>query len=453
MTPLNARLICDIVNGTLYGEEEVEAYSVITDSRKSEKGALFFALKGEKFDGADFLKELDGKISIAVSTRFETVSYPLIVVEDTLLALQQLSKYYITNIAPPQKVITLTGSVGKTTTKEMTAAVFETQFRTAKTSGNFNNHIGVPLTLLSVKKEDEVLVTEMGMSNKGEISCLAGLVSSDIAMITNIGHSHIENLGSRENIRDAKLEITEGLKKGGTLIVNGEEPLLENINTDARIIRVGLHKGLDVWAENVKVSDTNVEYTLHLFDKTETVELSVLGEHNVMNSLFAITAGYISDIPLEKTKEGLKNYKPVGLRQNIYEKSGVSVIADCYNAGIESMSTSLKLLSSINSSGKRIAILGDMLELGSVSSDAHKLIGEKVYENKIDMLFTYGKEAEQIYKKASSLGTKAFHFDTKDNLADTLKKTMSEGDTLLFKASRGMKFEEIIALVGLENLN
>ncbi len=450
MTPLKARLICEIVKGKLYGNPDIEADKVITDSRKSEKGALFFALKGEKFDGADFLKELDGKISIAVSSRFEEVSYPLIVVEDTLLALQELSKYYIKNISKPEKVIALTGSVGKTTTKEMTAAVFETKFKTAKTSGNFNNHIGVPLTLLSCENDDKVLVTEMGMSNKGEISRLTSLVESDIAMITNIGHSHIENLGSRENIRDAKLEISEGLKKGGTLIINGEEPLLENVKVDGQIIRVGLHRGLEVWAENIEATYTGLKYTLHLFDKTQTVELSVLGEHNVMNSLFALTAGYISDIPLDIMIEGLKNYKPVGLRQNIYEKSGVTVIADCYNAGIESMCASLKLLSTLNSKGKRIAILGDMLELGTISKDAHQLVGQRVAENKIDMLFAFGKEAKAIYEKAKSLSVNALYFETKKELADKLKEIIKEGDTLLFKASRGMKFEEIIALLGLE---
>ncbi|MBQ7897866.1 MAG: UDP-N-acetylmuramoyl-tripeptide--D-alanyl-D-alanine ligase [Clostridia bacterium] len=450
MTELTAGLICEIVGGTLWGDSERVVNRVTTDSRKVEKGDLFVALKGEKFDGADFVKALDGVAGMAISSRYEDVDFPLIVVEDCLSALTELSKYYIENIVHPKIVVSLTGSVGKTTTKEMTSAVLSRKYNTARTSGNFNNHIGVPLTLLSVENCHDALVCEMGMSHKGEISHLAGLVKSDIAMITNIGHSHIENLGSRENIRDAKLEIAEGLKKGGVLIVNGDEPLLDNINIDGRVIRVGLNKGLDIWAEDIVMGQNSLNYTLHLYTEVYEVTLPCTGKHNVVDSLFAVAAGYVAGVDTNEIIKGLLDYKSVGFRQKIYNKSEVTVIADCYNAGIESMTASLSMLSELETKGKKIAVLGDMLELGAVSEGAHAEIGQKVFENKIDLLFTYGTHTNNTHNRASSLGVKSYHFNDKKELSDRLLKVMREGDTVLFKGSRGMKLEDVISLSGLE---
>ncbi len=449
MTELKAGEIALAVGGKLYGDENVLVNTVTTDSRKVTDKALFVALKGERFDGADFLHELDGKVSASISHRFEKVSYPLIVVEDTLEALGKLAKYYVTEKVSPKIRVALTGSVGKTTTKEMTSAVLSEKYNTYRTQGNLNNHIGVPVTLLSLEKEHEALVCEMGMNHKGELSYLTSLIPSDMAIITNIGHSHIENLGSRENIRDAKMEITEGVKHGGTLIVNGDEPLLDNITFDGRIVRVGLKQGLDVWAEDIAMSDTEVEYTLHAFGESDKVILPCTGKHNVVDSLFAVAVGRLEGISLDRIKSGLLNYKSVGLRQKIYEKSGVTVIADCYNAGIESMTAALSMLSELKCEGKRIAVLADMLELGEISPDAHSMIGEKCADGKLDLLLTYGDAAENIHKKASSAGVISYHFDTKEKLARKLSENLSKGDTVLFKGSRGMKLEEIIAMTGL----
>ena len=449
MTELKVGEIALAVGGKLYGDENAIVNTVTTDSRKVTGKALFVALKGEKFDGADFLGELDGKISASISHRFEEVAYPLIVVEDTVEALGKLARYYVSEKASPKLKVSLTGSVGKTTTKEMTSAVLSEKYNTYRTQGNLNNHIGVPLTLLSLESEHEALVCEMGMNHKGELLYLTSLVPSDIAIITNIGHSHIENLGSREGIRDAKLEITKGVKSGGTLIVNGDEPLLDNITFDGRIVRVGLKEGLDVWAEDISMSDTQVEYTLHAFGKSDRVVLPCTGKHNVVDSLFAVATGLLEGISLDSIKSGLLNYKSVGLRQKIYEKSGVTVIADCYNAGIESMSAAISMLSELKCEGKRIAVLADMLELGEISGDAHSLIGEKCAEGKLDLLFTYGENAKNIHKKASSLGVASYHFDTKEALAKSLTENLSTGDTVLFKGSRGMRLEEIIAMAGL----
>lgn len=447
MIPLKASDIRDIVGGTLIGSPDTLATSVITDSRKAEEGAMFVTIKGERADGADYLKSLDGKIAMALSHRYEEVSYPVIVVEDPIAALGILAKHYMENIVHPEKIITLTGSVGKTTTKEMVSAVVERKYKTAHTKGNLNSHIGTPITLLSVTDE-EALVCEMGMSHKGDISYLANMVKSDISIITNIGFAHIENLGSREAIRDVKLEITEGLKKEGTLIVNGDEPLLDGVS--GNVVRVGLKKGLDVYADDIEISDTSVSYTLYAFGKTDRVTLPCNGKHNVVNSLFAVAVGILLGLELDEIKKGLSGYKTVGLRQNIYEKSGVKVIADCYNAGIESMTAALSLLGDIKAEGKKIAVLGDMLELGDVSEKIHKAVGEMTYENKINLLLTFGKRAEDISSVARNLGVETIHFETKKELAEGVKENLEKGDVILFKASRGMEFEEVIALSGLE---
>lgn len=451
MTELSAKQIAEIVGGELFGDGLKIVTGVSTDSRKAGEKDVFVALRGERFDGNDYLADVDGRVGMAISERFENVSYPLIVVKDSLEALTTLAKYYSKNVMSTSVNLSVTGSVGKTTTKEMISSVLATTFKTAYTKGNFNNHIGVPLTLLSVEGDDGALVCEMGMSHKGEIAHLAGLLDSDIAVITNIGHSHIENLGSREGIRDAKLEILVGLKKGGTLIVNGDEPLLDGIDFDGRIIRVGLSESCDLWADNIKMGDSDVAYTLHAFGKTYPITLSCTGRHNVINSLFAVATGLTVGIELSAIQSGLLNYKSVGLRQNIYFKNEVRVIADCYNAGIESMTASIRMLSELKCEGRRIAVLSDMLELGEVSERAHLGVGSTVAEAGIDLLFTVGNHAQFITEKAGAMGIEAQHFTTKEELAQKLKNTLKAGDAVLFKASRSMKLEEVIKLADLEN--
>ncbi len=450
MTELSAKQISEIVGGQLYGDGSVMVSSVCTDSRKAEKRDLFVALKGERFDGNDYLSELDGRVGAAIAQRTAQVSYPIILVKDSLAALTALSEYYAKKIISPDITVSLTGSVGKTTTKEMVSSVLSSTYKTAYTKGNFNNHIGVPLTLLSVEKDDRALVCEMGMNHKGELEHLAGLVDSDVALITNIGHSHIENLGSREGIRDAKLEILTGLKKSGTIIINGDEPLLDNLPFEGRVIRVGLTDKCDVWADGIEMGENSVEYTLHSFGKVSKITLPCTGRHNVVNSLFAIAVGQLAGIGDDRIQEGLLNYTSVGLRQNIYFKNGIRVIADCYNAGIESMTASLRLLSELKCDGRRVAVLSDMLELGEISEQAHRGVGVTVAECNTDMLFTVGNAASYIYEEAISRGTNSKHFDTKQQLAKELRSFLEEGDTVLFKASNSMKLEEVINLADLE---
>lgn len=450
MTELSARQIANIVNGKLYGNGDVKLKTVSTDSRSTDTNTLFVALKGERFDGNDFLEAVDEITGCAIASRFAKVSYPLIVVENTLEALTSLSKYYAKNIMSTDLTVSLTGSVGKTTTKEMVSCVLAQKLPTACTKGNFNNHIGVPLTLLSVEKHHRALVCEMGMNHKGELLHLAGLVDSDVALITNIGHSHIENLGSREGIRNAKLEILAGLKKGGAVVINGDEPLLKDVRFDGRIIRVGYSDSCDIRADRIAVREEGLEYDLHTYGETRRMKLSCAGRHNVINSLFAVAVGILAEMSLDDIQAGLLNYAPTGFRQNIYFKNGIRVIADCYNAGIESMKASLEMMSELSCRGKRVAVLSDMLELGDISEKAHTEVGEAVAACRTDLLFTVGDAAKYIYEKAKTMGTTARHFDDKHRLAEELRVTLKEGDTVLFKASHSMKLEEVISLTGLE---
>lgn len=450
MIELSTKEIAEAVGGRLIGDGDKIVKTVTTDSRKADSESLFVALKGEKFDGNDYLEDVDGVAGVALTQREAKVSYPIVVTDDSLVAFGRLAEYYSKSKTSLKLTVSLTGSVGKTTTKEMISSVLSTVYKTAYTKGNFNNHIGVPITLLSVEEEHEALVCEMGMNHKGELEYLTSMVDSDIALITNIGHSHIENLGSREGIRDAKLEILGGLKKDGTLIVNGDEPLLEAPPFDGRIIRVGTTASCDLWADNVQMNGDGVSYTLHTAEKEVKIRLSCTGRHNVMNSLFAIAVGQLAGIELDSIQVGLLNYKCVGLRQNIYEKNGVRVIADCYNAGIESMFAALTLMSELECKGRRIAVLADMLELGNMSDSAHESVGEKAADCKTDMVLTTGNAARLISRKASSKGTFTQHFDTKEELAAYLKENMQEGDTVLFKASHSMKLEDVISLADLE---
>ncbi|MBQ3075724.1 MAG: UDP-N-acetylmuramoyl-tripeptide--D-alanyl-D-alanine ligase, partial [Clostridia bacterium] len=296
MMTLTLSEIALAVGGELFGNGEKTICGISTDSRKTMPEEIFIALRGEKFDGHDFIQDLWGKCS-AVITEEPAPGFDGVLVPDTLKALGALSAYWKKKVAP-KITVGVTGSVGKTTTKELIASVLKEKYKTHCTAGNFNNHIGVPITLIRIEKGTEAVVCEMGMNHKGELSYLTSLVESDMAIITNIGHSHIENLGSRENIRNAKMEITEGVKRGGVLIVNGDEPLLDDIAFDGRIVRVGLKEGLDVWAEDISMSDTQVEYTLYAFGQKDRVVLPCTGKHNVVDSLFAVAAGCLEGISL-----------------------------------------------------------------------------------------------------------------------------------------------------------
>lgn len=443
----------EFMGGKLYGADpETEFFSISTDSRKISGGELFFALCGERFDAHGFVPEATrlGVCCSAVS-KPQPEGIPHILVDDTRKALGAFAKNYYALF--DSLTVGVTGSVGKTTTKEFIAAVLSEKYRTAKTQGNFNNEIGLPLTLLSFEAPSEALVAEMGMSARGEISRLTRIARPDIAVITNIGSSHLESLGTRENIALAKLEITEGLKDGGTLIMNGDEPLLRNRkNISAKTVFVSLiDRNCDYYAYNIIEGDGIITFDCESpVGKLEKVTIPSLGKHNVYNALCAIAVGREAGLCQKEIRAGLLAFKGCAMRSQIEKRSGVTIIEDCYNASPESMRASLSVLAhTAKKEGRAIAFLGDMRELGANSAKMHFSVGEYAAECGVELLFTFGKGALDIAKGALSAGMSReniISLEDTENVsyaAETLKSKIKKNDVILFKASRALKLERI----------
>lgn len=419
--------------------------SVSTDSRDIPKGCLFIALEGDKFDGHEFCSIAAEKGAAAVMCHKKVnCAIPVIMVKNTAEALLNLAGYYrrtFENLL----VVGLTGSVGKTTTKEMIYAVLSQKYNTLKTEGNLNNEIGMPKTLLRLDRKNEAAVIEMGMSNFGEISKMTCECKPDIGVITNIGVSHIEFLGSREGILKAKLELLEGMQKGSVLILNGDDDKLVTVkNSDYNIILFGINnKNADVIAKDITEEIDSTSFTV-LFNKQEQrITVPTVGIHNVYDALAAFCAGLKADVQPEDIAKGLENYEPSGMRQRIKEVNGIKIIEDCYNASPDSQRAALNVLSK-HQGGKRIAVLGDMLELGEYSREAHTDIGKYTENKNIDILFTFGTQAKYIAESAKDFVEDIRSFTDKNELKKELLAVLCSGDEVLFKASRGMKLEEVI---------
>lgn len=419
---------------------------VSIDSRDVDANTLFFAIKGERFDGHDFVKDVALKgVGAVVCHKEVECSAPVIYVKDTKDALLDLASYYKSTFKD-LTLIALTGSVGKTTTKEMVACVMEQSGETLKTEGNFNNEIGMPRTLFRLSETTKNAVIEMGMDGFGQISVLAKCAKPDCAIITNIGVSHIENLGSREGILKAKLEMLDGLKKGSSLFLNGDNDMLSTVkNDDYNIVFFGIeNKNCDILAEDIKENGLSTEFVAVKGDIRQKITIPTVGIHNVYDALSAFAVGIEYGIAPENIAKGLANYAPSGMRQKIREVNGITVIEDCYNASPDSQKAGLNSLCKI-AKGRKIAVLGDMLEMGSYSETAHRTVGEYAAECSVDMLYTYGDESKYMADSAKKSGLQSvFAFTDKTELTNTLLSEIKTGDTLLFKASRGMKLEEII---------
>ena len=434
------------VNGNIYGNTaDVSFTGVYTDSRKPIKGGLFIALEGERFDGHDFIKNAEADGAAAVLCRKKAdCSLPVIYVDDTKKALLMLSSYYRDLFSIP--VVGLTGSVGKTTTKEMIALVLSARFHTVKTQGNLNNDIGMPLTLFTIDDTSEAAVIEMGMNHKGEISCLTAASKPDIGVITNVGVSHIENLGSRENILAAKLEILDGMKKGSPLILNGDNDLLSGVvNDDYDIIFFGIeNEQCSVKAADICTAEEGMKCNILYEGKKYETLIPALGLHNVYNALAAFTVGVQLGISPEEAAAALRSYVPAGMRQKIVEKKGITFIEDCYNASPDSVKAGINTLMTMRAA-RTVAVLGDMLELGDYSETAHADCGRYAAEKGVNILFTYGKEASYIASAAAEGGLdEVYSFTDEEAITEKLTAVLRQGDAVLFKASRGMKLENII---------
>ena len=434
--------------------------SVCTDSRETEKDSLFVALGGARVDGHDY-------IGAALSLGSECVlceripdtlnsaerKYVALVVQDTLRAVGELAKAYDRRIN--NRKVAITGSVGKTTTKEFVAAVLSENLRLHKTEGNYNSNIGMPLSMLTMRNDTEVSVLEMGMSNAGEIEYLSKIAEPDIAIITNIGSSHMEYLGSREGICKAKLEIVKGLKKDGILLLNGDEPLLRNreeIGDNAYY--VGFAPDCHFRAQNMRLVLGNTVFDLSVGGRlVENITIPTIGKHNVYAACFAYAVGVNMGLSDEIIKRGLRNFKPVGMRQNIYDIGDITIIEDCYNASPESMKAAIAVLRQVSEQkaiGRMTALLGDMYELGIGTDRFHEEVGLEFAREGGSALFTFGELADMIAGGAMLGGIPGESIYRNRNVrqpevsGEMLLASLRAGDTLLVKASRGAAAERVI---------
>ncbi len=430
---------------------EIRITSVSTDTRTIGAGALFFALRGEQFDGHKFVQNaMDaGAICCVVAEDGEIpAEIPAIIVKDTQIALGHLAAAYRERFSIP--VIGITGSVGKTSTKEMIASVLMQEYETHITKGNFNNEIGLPLTVFQLDKKHEMMVLEMGMSHFGEISRLTRIAKPELAVITNIGVSHIENLGSREGILKAKLEILEGLQMDGTVVLNGDDELLWGARgeLDCETLYYGIENpNCDLVAKNICTYSDSSTFTCKIEGTEYEFLIRVPGIHHVYNALAAILVGLRHRVSIENIRKGIRAFVPSGLRQTLLTLPNLQVIRDCYNASPDSMRSGLSVLKLTETKGRRVACLGDMLELGAISDSAHEEVGRQVKEDGVDVLITVGKGAHKIAQGARLAGldsSNIYEFENNQELCRELSRILQKDDLVLVKGSRGMRLEEVV---------
>lgn len=421
---------------------------VCTDTRKIQPGSLFVCLRGERFDGHSFASQAAqlGAAALLVDHPVDA-DVPQLVVMDTGKALLQLAGWYRRRFRLP--VVGLTGSVGKTTTKEFIALVLGAKYNTLKTQGNLNNEIGVPQMLFRLEDSHTAAVIEMGMNHFGEISRLTRAVAPTVGLITNIGVSHIENLGSRAGILQAKLEILEGMAPDAPLIVNMDNDMLRTVKLgDRPLLTFAIDdQSADFTATDIAEQGSITTFTVHHSTFTRPVTIPTVGIHNVYNALAAMAVGYVTGVDPAAAAAALANYVPAGMRQNLVQVGGVQVIEDCYNASPDSMRAALQTLGKLPVH-RRYAVLGAMLELGDYAKEAHTQVGKMAAENGIDGVLAYGADAAYIVEAAKQAGLEnARLFDTKEALAQSLAQQVQPGDGVLFKGSRGMHLEDVMHTV------
>lgn len=431
----------NIITSYLYDDKNVNGFS--KDTRTIIDDEAYIALKGDSYDGNSFILDAYKKgavLAISDNPNDDIINYVkennknLIVVEDSIKALQELAAYKRSLYNIP--VVAITGSAGKTSTKDMIASVLAQKYKVLKTPGNLNNHIGLPLTILSLK-EHEVLVVEMGMNHFGEISLLSKIAKPTIALITNVGTAHIGILGSRENILKAKMEILDGLIENGTIILNNDDDMLyTQIDSLDNVISYGINSDSDFKAENCRLNELTSSFEYN----DEIINLNISGEHFIYNALAAIAVGTTLGVSLEKIKEGLLTFEISNNRMKIIKNNKYTIIDDSYNANYDAMVYCLKYLNNLN--GRKIGVLGDMLELGEHSIELHKKIGHKINELDLDLIITVGKDSVNINQEIND--TPNYHFSNNEDAIKYLKENLQKDDCVLIKASHGLNFKQIV---------
>ncbi len=446
MKPLTLAAVAEFAKGALeQGRLEDKVNAVSTDTRTIQPGALYVPLRGERFDGHDFVQQAaDAGAAAVMAGRGVDVTVPgncaLLRVADTLLGLQTLAKRYREHLG--LTVIGVTGSSGKTTTKDLIAAVLSAEFAVSATAGNFNNHIGLPLTILSADDRHEMGVWEMGMSNPGEIAALAALAQPDVAVITNVGVAHIEFLGSREAIASEKGALAEAIGERGLVVLNGEDDFCGAIakRTNARVATVGFERG-DFRAEEVRISAGGASFILVSSGGRVPVELPVSGRHMILNALLAAAVGSHLGVGLEAVARGLAGAAITGGRLQHRAIGGVTYFDDSYNANPDSMRAALATLAEIGCEGRRFAVVGEMGELGESAGEEHRKVGETALELGIDMVLSVGAPAREV---AGAAGGAGHHFESHDECVEFLKAESRAGDVVLIKGSRAAGMEKVM---------
>ena len=467
MKNMTLKKIAQAIGGTLHMEgapsdvlEDVtEALGVVHDSRQVERGFVFLATSGERVDGHSFIDSVfeKGALGVICEKAPENPKGAYILVKDSFQALKDMAEFYLSGL--DVKVVGITGSVGKTSTKEFVASVLSQGFRVQKTEGNFNNEVGLPLTVLKIQDDCEAAVLEMGISDFGEMSRLSKIAKPDICVITNIGQCHLENLGTRDGILKAKTEIFEYMKENAGICLNGDDDKLATV-TEVKGVKplfFGSDSKCAIYAdgyENRGLDGSSV--TIHINQEEKCAafraEIPLPGGHMVYNALAATAVGTILGLDAEQIRKGIHAVRPVGGRSHIIHGERFTIIDDCYNANPVSMKAALDLLtmSDLAVSPRRVAILGDMFELGKNERKLHAEVGRYARTNDIHVLICVGELSRSMYEAAVSvenIGQEVYYFENKDSMICKLERILQEQDTVLVKASHGMHFEEVVALL------
>ena len=438
--------LAGLCGGTVVGNEDLSFSFVCTDSREADSETLFIAIRGERVDGHDYIAkaaELGCRCVLSEQAKpIDGTHMGFVTVPDSVAALSEIARE--ARRGEDRITVAITGSVGKTTTKEMVSAALASR-DPYKTKGNYNSVIGLPLSMLEMEKGTQMAVFEMGMSGFGEIESMSLAATPDIAIVTNIGSSHLEMLGSRENIRKAKLEITAGLREGGVLLINGDDPMLWGVDTKVKTMSVGIdNENCDFRAISLKQDAFGTDF-IAVFPNgaRERCHITQLGRHNVQAALFGLAAASLAGIDLTIAKNGIASFVGVKMRQNMYKLGNITVIEDCYNASPESMRAAINVATSLGE-GRVVCFLGDMKELGEGSPELHRGVGEYAAEKGIGLLFAYGELAKNIADGARGVPSVCCDGTDPEGAADKLYGEIRDGDTVLFKASRSMQAEKVI---------
>ena len=433
--------------------EHAEAAGVVVDSRKAGENFIFVATKGERVDGHRFIPDVfaKGALGVVCEKEPESLPGPCIVVEDSFEALKQIGEFYRQQL--PVKVVGITGSVGKTSTKEFVAAVLSMKYKVHKTLGNYNNEVGVPLTVLSMPEDTEVAVLEMGINHFGEMHNLSRIARPDICIMTNIGQCHLEFLGSREGILKAKSEMFDFMKEDGSVCINGDDDMLASIKEvkGKKPVTFGLSEQCRVYATDIKGKGLfGSEAMIHGNGESFAVQIPLPGEHMVYNALAAAAAGQLLGMTPEEIRDGIAAVESVSGRSHIVKLPDKVLIDDCYNANPVSMEAAIDLL--LQADGRRVAVMGDMFELGEQEKEMHARVGKYAAEKGVECIICAGKLARCIYEGAREAAgerkdgpaAEIFYFEDRESLLEGINQILKPGDTILIKASHGMGFEKVV---------